>query len=310
MIKTCIFVIYYQDKNIFAMERAIPASQLVLNSEGAVYHLGLHPEDLADDVILVGDPSRADLVASYFDTIEVKHQNRELWTRTGRYKGKRITVLSTGMGTDNIDIVVNELDVLANIDLRTRTPKEEHRSLNLIRLGTSGGLQEDIAVEDSYVAARYAIGLDGLIYFYEKNKEVNELAIRDAFIEQMDYPSELPIPYVVEGSKALFDRLGEGYIQGITATAPGFYGPQGRELRMRVAYPENNHKMEAFTYEGWRICNFEMESSALYGLGKMMGHQCLTICAVIANRVSEKFCNDYHPYVKKLVKNTLERLSE
>ena len=181
--------------------------------------------------------------------------------------------------------------------------------MNLIRLGTSGALQADIPVEDSYVVTRYAIGLDGLLYFYEKNKEVNEIAMRDAFIEQMDYPKDLPMPYVVEGSKALFDRLGQGFIPGLTATAPGFYGPQGRTLRMHLSYPENNHKIEAFHYEGWRVCNFEMESSALYGLGKMMGHNCLTICAVIANRVSEKFCTDYHPYVEKLVKTTLDRLS-
>lgn len=292
------------------MNQAIPASQLVLNGEGAVYHLGLHPEELADDVILVGDPGRVDMIASFFEKIEVKRENRELWTRTGYYNGKRITVLSTGMGTDNLDIVMNELDTLANIDLQTRMPRSTHRSLNLIRLGTSGALQADIPVEDSYVATRYAIGLDGLIYFYEKNGEVNETAMRDAFIEQMDYPKDLPMPYVVEGSQELFERLGKGYFQGITATAPGFYGPQGRTLRMQLAYPENNRKIEAFNYQGWRVCNFEMESSALYGLGKMMGHQCLTICAVIANRVSEKFCSDYHPYINKLVTNTLNRLSD
>jgi uridine phosphorylase len=213
------------------------------------------------------------------------------------------------MGTDNLDIVMNELDALANIDLKTRMPKEEHRTLNLIRIGTSGALQADIPVEDSYVVTRYAIGLDGLLYFYEKNKDVNEIAMRDAFIEHMDYPKNLPMPYVVEGSKALFDKIGEGYFQGITATAPGFYGPQGRMLRMHLSYPENNHKIESFNYQGWRVCNFEMESSALYGLGKMMGHNCLTVCAVIANRVSEKFCTDYHPYVKKLIENTLNRLT-
>lgn len=291
------------------MTQAIPESQLVLNNEGAVYHLGLHPEELADDIILVGDPGRVDAIAAYFEKIEVKRQNRELWSRTGYYNGKRITVLSTGMGTDNIDIVVNELDTLANIDLKTRMPRAEHRTLNMVRLGTSGALQADIPVEDSYVATRYAIGLDGLIYFYEKNKEVNEIAMRDAFIEQMDYPKDLPMPYVVEGSQALMERLGQGYFQGITATAPGFYGPQGRTLRMHLAYPENNHKIESFHYNDWRVCNFEMESSALYGLGKMMGHNCLTICAVIANRVSEKFCTDYHPYINKLIKNTLDRLS-
>ena len=292
------------------MNQPIPASQLVLNKEGAVYHLALHPEELADDVILVGDPGRVDAIASRFEKIEVKRQNRELWSRTGYYNGKRITVLSTGMGTDNLDIVMNELDTLANIDLKTRMPKEEHRTLNLVRLGTSGALQADIPVEDSYVATRYAIGLDGLLYFYKGNETVNELSMRDAFIKQMDYPKDLPMPYVVEGSQELFDRLGQGYFQGLTATAPGFYGPQGRTLRIQLAYPENNSKIEAFHYQGWRVCNFEMESSALYGLGKLMGHRCLTICAVIANRVSEKFCTDYHPYINKLISNTLDRLSD
>ena len=324
------------------MNQPIPASQLVLNAEGAIYHLNLHPDQIADDIILVGDPGRVSEIANFFDKIELRRQNRELFTctgyfngkritvlstgmgtdkieierqnrelvtRTGYFNGKRITVLSTGMGTDNLDIVMNELDALANIDLKTRVPKEKHRSLNLIRLGTCGALQPDIEVGNS-VATRYAIGLDGLIYFYEKHNEVNEIAMRDAFIEQMDYPKDLPLPYVVEGSKALFDRLAEGYYQGVTATAPGFYGPQGRTLRMHLSYPENNRKIEAFEYQGRRVCNFEMESSALYGLGKMMGHHCLTICVAIANRVTEKFAVDYHPYVKKLVENTLERLSD
>lgn len=290
------------------MNQPIPASQLVLNAEGAIYHLNLHPDQLADDVILVGDPGRVELIASFFDKIEVKRQNRELVTRTGYFNGKRITVLSTGMGTDNLDIVMNELDALANIDLKTRMPKETHRSLNLIRLGTCGALQPDIEPGNN-VATRYAIGLDGLLYFYEKHKEVNEIAMRDAFIKQMDYPKDLPKPYVVEGSKMLFDKLAEGYYQGVTATAPGFYGPQGRTLRMHLSYPENNNKIENFDYQGWRVCNFEMESSALYGLGKMMGHNCLTICVAIANRVTEKFTTDYHPYVRKLVESTLERLT-
>ena len=290
------------------MNQPIPASQLVLNNEGAIYHLNLHPDQLADNVIMVGDPGRVDMIASFFDKIEVERQNRELVTRTGWFNGKRITVLSTGMGTDNLDIVMNELDALANIDLKTRMPKETHRSLNLIRLGTCGALQPDIEPGNN-VATRYAIGLDGLLYFYEKHKEVNEIAMRDAFIEQMDYPKDLPKPYVVEGSKMLFDKLAEGYYQGVTATAPGFYGPQGRTLRMHLSYPENNNKIENFDYQGWRVCNFEMESSALYGLGKMMGHNCLTICVAIANRVTEKFTTDYHPYVRKLVESTLERLT-
>ncbi len=290
------------------MNQPIPASQLVLNNEGAIYHLNLHPDQLADNVIMVGDPGRVDMIASFFDKIDVERQNRELVTRTGWFNGKRITVLSTGMGTDNLDIVMNELDALANIDLKTRMPKETHRSLNLIRLGTCGALQPDIEPGNN-VATRYAIGLDGLLYFYEKNKEVNEIAMRDAFIKQMDYPKDLPKPYVVEGSKMLFDKLAEGYYQGVTATAPGFYGPQGRTLRMHLSYPENNNKIEHFDYQGWRVCNFEMESSALYGLGKMMGHNCLTICVAIANRVTEKFTTDYHPYVRKLVESTLERLT-
>lgn len=294
---------------IQTMNQPIPASQLVLNNEGAIYHLNLHPDQLADDVILVGNPNRVDMIASFFDKIEVKRENRELISRTGCFNGKRITALSTGMGTDNLDIVMNELDALANIDLKTRMPKEEHRTLNLIRLGTCGALQPDIPVGDSYVATRYAIGLDGLLYFYEKNREVNEIAMRDAFIEQMNYPHDLPKPYVVEGSKTLFDRLAQGYYQGVTATAPGFYGPQGRTLRMHLSYPELNHKIEAFNYNDWRVCNFEMESSALYGLGKMMGHNCLTVCVAIANRVTEQFATDYHPFVKKLVLNTLERIS-
>jgi len=290
------------------MNQPIPASQLVLNNEGAIYHLNLHPDQLADNVIMVGDPGRVDMIASFFDKIDVERQNRELVTRTGWFNGKRITVLSTGMGTDNLDIVMNELDALANIDLKTRMPKETHRSLNLIRLGTCGALQPDIEPGNN-VATRYAIGLDGLLYFYEKHKEVNEIAMRDAFIKQMDYPKDLPKPYVVEGSKMLFDKLAEGYYQGVTATAPGFYGPQGRTLRMHLSYPENNNKIENFDYQGWRVCNFEMESSALYGLGKMMGHNCLTICVAIANRVTEKFTTDYHPYVRKLVESTLERLT-
>ena len=292
------------------MQQPIPASQLVLNSEGAIYHLNLHPDQIADDVILVGDPARVGEISSFFEKIEVKRHNREMVTNTGYFNGKRITVLSTGMGTDNLDIVMNELDALANIDLKTRIPKEKHHTLNLIRLGTCGALQPEIEVGDSYVATRYALGLDGLIYFYRKNEEVNEITMRDAFIKQMDYPKELPLPYVVEGSNELFERLAQGYYQGVTATAPGFYGPQGRTLRMPLAYPEINRRIEKFDYNGWRVCNYEMESSALYGLGKMMGHNCLTICVAIANRVTEKFASDYHPYVRKLVLNTLERLSE
>ena len=288
--------------------KPIPGSQLVFNNEGAIYHLNLFPEMLADNIILVGDPDRVAMVSEHFDNIEYKRQNRELVTHTGTYKGKRITALSTGMGTDNIDIVINELDAVANIDFKTRTPKTEHRTLNMVRLGTCGALQPEIGVEDSYVASRYAIGLDGLAYFYKEHNEVINKEMTDAFIRNMKYPTDLPKPYIVESSKELFDRLTAGYHQGITATSPGFYGPQGRSLRLELTYPQINPDIEKFNYNGWKVCNFEMESSALFSLGKMLGHNCLTICVAIANRVTEKFSADYHPYVEKLIENTLERL--
>ena len=288
--------------------KPVPGSQLVFNNEGAIYHLNLFPEMLADNIILVGDPDRVKMVSQYFDTIEFKRQNRELVTHTGTYKGKRISAVSTGMGTDNIDIVVNELDAVANIDFKTRTPKTEHRKLNMVRLGTCGALQPEIGVEDSYVASRYAIGLDGLAYFYKEHNEVIDKDMTDAFIRDMKYPTDLPKPYIVESSKELFDRLTVGYHQGITATSPGFYGPQGRSLRLELTYPQINPDIEKFNYKNWKVCNFEMESSALFSLGKMLGHNCLTICVAIANRVTEKFSADYHPYVKKLIETTLERL--
>jgi len=288
--------------------KPIPESQLVFNNEGAIYHLNLLPEMLADNIILVGDPDRVAMVSKHFDTIEYKRQNRELVTHTGTYKGKRITALSTGMGVDNIDIVINELDALANIDFKTRTPKTEHRTLNMVRIGTCGALQPEIGVENSFVASRYAIGLDGIAYFYKDINKVIDKDMTDAFIREMKYPSNLPKPYIVECSKELFDRLAEGYHQGITATSPGFYGPQGRALRLELAHPQINPEIEKFEHNGWKVCNFEMESSALFSLGKMLGHNCTTICTVIANRVTEKFAADYHPYVENLIINTLDRL--
>lgn len=288
--------------------KPIPESQLIFNNEGAIYHLNLLPEMLADNIILVGDPDRVAMVSKHFDTIEYKRQNRELVTHTGTYKGKRITALSTGMGVDNIDIVINELDALANIDFKTRTPKTEHRTLNMVRIGTCGALQPEIGVENSFVASRYAIGLDGIAYFYKDTNKVIDKDMTDAFIREMKYPSDLPKPYIVECSKELFDRLAEGYHQGITATSPGFYGPQGRALRLELAHPQINPEIEKFEYNGWKVCNFEMESSALFSLGKMLGHNCTTICTVIANRVTEKFAADYHPYVENLIINTLDRL--
>lgn len=288
----------------------IPGSQLLINERGAIYHLNLLPEELADNVILVGDPGRVETVSKNFDTIEVRRSNRELTTHTGLFRGKRFSVISTGMGTDNLDIVINELDALANIDLKTHTPKTTHRKLNLVRLGTSGALQPEIGVEDSYVVSRYAVGLDGLAYFYGDYPKVINREMTEAFIKHMNYPSELPRPYIVEGSKSLFEKLGKGYHQGITATSPGFYGPQGRTLRLDLAHPQTNVDIESFDFNGWKVSNFEMESSALYSLGRMLGHECLTICVIIANRVNETFTADYHPYVEKLIRTTLERFCE
>lgn len=285
----------------------IPNSQLVFNEEGAIYHLNLFPEMLADNVILVGDPGRVPMVSQHFDNIEFTRENREIITHTGTYKGKRITVLSTGMGTDNIDIVVNELDAVANIDFEKRVPKAEHRTLNLVRIGTSGALQADIDV-DTCVASRYTVGLDGLAYFYKNHKSVIDNKMTDAFINDMNYPADLPKPYIVESSEELFNRLSEGFHSGITATSPGFYGPQGRSIRAELNYPNINNDIEKFRFNGLRITNFEMESSALFMLAKILGHNALTICAIAANRVLEKFSPNYHPTMEKLISKVLDRI--
>jgi len=285
----------------------IPATQLVFNDEGAIYHLNLFPEMLADNVILVGDPGRVPMVSKHFDNIEFKRSNREIVTHTGTYKGKRITVLSTGMGTDNIDIVLNELDAVANIDFEKRIPKDEHRTLNLVRVGTSGALQPEIDI-DTCVASRYAVGLDGLAYFYKDYKSVIDNEMTNAFIKDMNYPTDLPKPYIVESSTELFNRLSEGFHKGITATSPGFYGPQGRCIRAELNYPNINQDIEKFRYNEWKITNFEMESSALFMLAKILGHNALTICAIAANRVLERFSPNYHPTMEKLIETVLERI--
>jgi uridine phosphorylase len=275
-----------------------------------VYHLKLFPGQVADTIILVGDPGRVEKVSAHFDYIELKVSNREINTHTGTYKGKRLTVMSTGMGPDNIDIVVNELDALFNVELKSRQIKDHKTKLSLIRLGTSGAMQADIPVGDSYIAAEYALGLDGLIHFYKGADSVIENQFAKAFIQFLDWPQNLPEPYVVKGSEMLLDKLTKGYIKGVTATSPGFYGPQGRSIRLKLANPLMNQKIESFVFEGRRITNFEMESSALYGLSKMLGHEALTICLIIANRVSEKFSGDYKPFMDKLIRQTLDRLAD
>lgn len=287
----------------------IAGSELILNPDGSVYHLHLKPENIADTIIVVGDPGRVKEISKHFDSIEFSVQNRELNTHTGTIGGKRLTVLSTGMGTDNLDIVINELDAVVNIDLAAREPKESHTRLNIIRLGTAGALQSDIE-PGTFVASSYGMGMDGLLYFYEKGKSVMNAAMAEAFVNHVQWDKNLPGIYAVPCSDMLMEKLGRNLVHGITLTAPGFYGPQGRELRLKLAFPELNHLIESFSFEGKRIANFEMETSALYGLGKMLGHDTLTICSIVANRVNQTYAKDYHSDIERMVKLVLERLTE
>ncbi len=284
-------------------------SELIINKDGSIFHLHLLPEDIADDIILVGDPGRVEVVASNFDSIELKKQNREFYTVTGSYNGKRISVISTGIGTDNIDIVVNELDALANINLKTRSQNKEHRTLNLVRIGTSGALQKDIPV-DSFLMSARSIGFDGLLNFYQGRNEVSDLDFEFAFKYHVQWNYLLPSPYVVDASEDLINKLyGDDMRKGITISAPGFYGPQGRKLRIPIIDPEINDKIESFELKGQKITNYEMESSAIFGLSKLLGHNAITICAIIANRLKGEYSKDYKPIIEKLIKIVLERLT-
>lgn len=283
----------------------IPASELPLQSDGAIYHMNLHPDELADNVILVGDPGRVPMFSALLDSIEVKKQNRELVTHTGMYKGKHVSILSTGMGTDNIDIVLNELDAVANIDLKTREVKSEHRTLNLVRVGTSGAFQPDIEV-GSFVASSEGLGIDGVLQFYDHGNWSDEKLV-DSFIQQVDWNERLPRPYCTPASPELLNRVGAGLKHGITVSAPGFFGPQGRQVRAKVMFPEVVNNMEKFNYQGRRITNMEMECSAIYGLSNVLGHNALTICLIIANRVTHDFLDSYHDRILELGKLVLDR---
>ncbi|MFW5708161.1 MAG: nucleoside phosphorylase [Bacteroidota bacterium] len=290
------------------MQKKFKDSELILNPDGSVYHIGLKPENIAPVVIIVGDQHRVKTISKYFDNIEFMTQVREFATHTGTFNNKRITVLSTGIGTDNIDIVINELDAAVNIDLKNRVPKDHHTSLDIIRLGTSGALQPDIEV-DSFVASAYGLGLDGLINFYHYNEEVLETELVKAFVTQTGWNAKLPHPYIIKASEKLLNKLGGGLRQGITATASGFYGPQGRELRLPLAFPELNQRIENFSFNGIQITNFEMETSALYALGRLLGHNTLTICDIIANRVSRTYSKDYKVSIEKLIQHVLEKVT-
>ena len=285
-------------------------AELVLNTDGSIYHLKLNPGDVAKTILLVGDPGRAKMISEYFDTIEFSGQNREINTFTGTYKGTRLTVLSTGMGPDNVEIVVNELDALFNIDFKTRKAKEDKTSLNLIRIGTSGALQADIPVIKSYVVSEYALGLDGLAYFYEDGPNVILSDMTDSFINTMKWDERLPRPYAIKGSEFLLEKLAKSWRRGITLTAPGFYAPQGRELRLKVHDKTIIDRAQKFEYNGYKVTNFEMETSALYSLSAMLGHEALTVCDIIANRVTDDFNPNYKESMRNLIQQMLDRVVE
>lgn len=288
--------------------RRFEESELILNQDGSVFHLHIKPEQLAHKVILVGDPGRVSLVASHFADIEMEVQSREFHSITGKYQGKRITVASTGIGCDNIDIVVNELDALVNIDFATRTEKAEKTSLEIVRIGTCGGLQEYTPV-GTFIVSEKSIGFDGLLNFYAGRNEVCNLALEDAFTKHMRWNPQLCAPYVIEADEELTNRIGgDDMVHGITIACGGFYGPQGRQLRIPLADPDQNAKVESFEYEGMRITNFEMESSALAGLSKLLGHKATTCCMVIANRLIKEANTGYKSTIDNLIKEVLERI--
>jgi len=285
-----------------------PPSELIVNSDGSIFHLHLKPGQLADNIILVGDPDRVALVAAYFDTQECSVSNREFNTITGTYKGKRISVISTGIGTDNIDIVMNELDALSNIDLETRTEKPDFRQLTIIRIGTSGGMQADIPL-GSFLISEKSIGFDGMLNFYAGRDGVSDLKFEESMKKHLQWNPQLAAPYVVDADDELVNRIGkEDMLRGVTISANGFYGPQGRVLRIDLADMQINDKIESFRYGKYKITNYEMEGSAIAGLSKLMGHKAMTVCCIIANRRAEAAKTDYKPYIEKLVKTVLNRI--
>lgn len=287
----------------------IQSSELILNPDGSVYHLNLQPEHIAQDIIFVGDQNRVEKITQFFDSIEFSTQKREFKTQTGLFKGKRITVMSTGIGPDNIDIVMNELDALVNIDLKTRTPKESLTSLNIIRIGTSGSLQADIPV-DSFVMSKFGLGLDNMLRSYLID-DITEIAMEDAFIKHTNWDSKKGRPYVISCSEKLEKRLeSDNIFKGITGTAGGFYGPQGRVLRLDIQDENLNSKMDSFNYNGTRMTNLEMETGAIYGLGKLLGHNCLSLNAIIANRANGTFSEDPYKAVDELIAYALRKLAE
>ncbi|MEO8069636.1 MAG: nucleoside phosphorylase [Flavobacteriales bacterium] len=290
----------------------LPESELILNPDGSVYHLALRPEQLGDTVFVVGDPGRVALISKHFDRIDHKSQNREFIAHTGTLRGRRITALATGIGTDNLDIVMGELDALVNIDLEKRTPKREQKSLTIIRMGTCGALQEDIPV-DTFIVSQSGLGLDNVLHYYAHENEDREHRLLHAILTHVEWPDNLPIPYMAFGNEPLLSLLGDGNHVGITVTSGGFYGPQGRQLR---AVPSVDTINDAFTsfvstvddLEGLRITNYEMETSALFGLSGLLGHKAATVCSVVANRLRKEYSKDHHKAIERMIEQVLARV--
>ncbi|MBS7289088.1 MAG: nucleoside phosphorylase [Bacteroidales bacterium] len=287
----------------------IAESELIINSDGSVFHIHLKPEELADIVILVGDPGRVDMVADYLYDLEFRHQSREFVSVTGKYNGKRITVLSTGIGTDNIDIVMTELDALANVDFETREVKKEHRTLTVLRIGTTGAIHPDIPL-GSFIFSHFSVGVDGLLNWYENRDEIAHLDMEEAFKKHVKWNKHLPDPYFVKASDKLIKKFEDCTVKGVTISAPGFYGPQGRVVRLGLAMPAMLEDYESFRFGDYRITNFEMEGSALAGLAAHLGHDAGTVCCAIANRYLKDADTDYKPNVRKLVELSLKKLTE
>ncbi len=286
----------------------IAESELIINDDGSVFHLHIRPEELADKVILVGDPGRVDMISEYMQDIEFRRQSREFVSLTGKYAGKRLTVLSTGIGTDNIDIVMNELDALANIDFATREIKPEKKSLDILRIGTSGAIQPDIPL-GSFVFAHVSVGCDGLLNWYADRDAIAMPGIEEAFKKHTGWNRHLPDPYFVRAGKRMSEKFMDCTIKGMTIAASGFYGPQGRVLRMPLAMPDMLETFETFRYDGWRVTNFEMEGSAIAGIAAHLGHNAGTVCCIIANRHLKSSNPDYKPAVRKLVELALAKLT-
>ena len=286
----------------------IPESELIINADGSAFHIHIRPEELADTVIMVGDPGRVDMIAEYLTDLEVRHASREFVSVTGRYNGKRLTVLSHGIGPDNIDIVMTELDALANIDFATREVKPEHKTLHILRIGTSGALHADIPL-GSFILSHMSVGFDGVMNWYANREKVTDIEVEEAFKAHMNWDPHLPSPYFVKASDEIIRRFADCTVKGVTISAPGFYGPQGRVVRVPLAMPDMLENIESFRFGDYRITNFEMESAPLAGLARHLGHEACTVCCAIANRYLQSSNPDYKPQIRKLIELALERMT-